>query len=1081
MSRTYERALLFACFTVFNFTLYVPAAFPYFFQNENLPLQPAQKIEFTTDEVTWMSLDVSPDGQTIVFEILGDLYTLPVTGGTAERITSGMAYDTQPTFSPDGLHIIFISDRSGSENVYMLDFGERITDKTPASPESVLHPVTRGRDMTYASPVQDPGNNYVVVSQTDRFTWIDVRHTLWMYHVDTGNGVQLIADGEPLYGLGPVFSSDGKYVYSSNDRPGSNNNFGHQIERYDLMTNTLTRMTSQPGGGIRPVVSSDNKWLVYGSRLDGQTGYHLRNLETDQDRWLAYPVQRDRQAGNWMGTSSDLMPGYAFTPDNAAIITSMNGKLFRIAIPSGDKSELPFEADVAVEIARRLHFEKQLDDGPVRVRQIRYPTLSPDGSKVAFSAVHRLYVKDLPNGQVRRIAEMNEHQFSPSWSPDGRRIVFVTWSDAGGGHVYTVGADGRYVDRISREPALYANPVWTPDGNEVVVSTRNLNSEGGLHLIRIPSIGGEPVQIAPLEGSRAHFADESDRIYMYAGQDGLISINLDGSDRRVHLKAVGRRRALGPGGPRPASDVLMSPNGDYALVRADYNIYRIQVPNIGGENTPPVSVASPGNAVVPFEKLNTLGTHFIQWGPDGNEAVWSLGSTVFRYNFEEATTTSRYAAEEILVDISIPREKGNGTLVLRGACILTMEPDAENDGIIENGAVVIEDDRIVDVGEDRSVRTPPGAREIDVTGATMLPGFIDLHSHPRLNSGFFMAEGLQRTMPWPYLANLALGVTTAREAQAGNTADLTFMDMVSIGDMTGPRVLTTGPGIFNNTDVQDLDDARNVMRRYADYYRHNTVKQYLAGDRTQRQLLSMAAREYEIIPTTEGADMKTQITQIFDGYSLEHVLPHYPLFKDVVELTARSGIFYTPTIVVDIGPRSEEFWWTRTDVHDMAIIKRFFPHDVLDRTTRRRTWNHEDDYQFKAYGQQVKKIVDAGGNVGVGSHGEMQGLSFHWEIWNIQSGGMSALEALRSATYTGADAIGLAGDLGSISAGKIADIVVLDEDPLENIQNSTSVRYVMKNGLLYDANSLDMLWPERKKLPDLYWKKDEPEGFYKEK
>ena len=1074
----HDLLLIFSCVITLSMFI-IHSAYGFYFQypvdKDPLPLKPTKNIQFTTDEVTWMSLDVSPDGEKIIFEILGDLYTLPITGGKAERISSGMAYDSQPTFSPDGLHVIFVSDREGSDNVYMLDFGETITDSSPISHESILHPVTQGRDMSYASPVQDPSTDYVIVSQTDRFTWIDVRHTLWLYHFDTGKGMQLIADGEPIYGLGPVFSSDGRYVYASNDRSDDENRFGHQIEQYDLKTNTLTRITNQPGGGIRPVVSSDNKWLVYGSRLDGQTGYRLLNLETNEDTWLAYPVQRDRQEAVWMGTSSDLMPGYSFTHDNSAIITSFEGKMYRVEIPSGAISEIPFEADINIAIAPRIHSEKQLHEGPVQVRQFRYPALSPDGSRVTFSAVHRLYVKDLPDGDLRQIAEMDEHQFNPSWSPDGRQIAFVTWSDADGGHLYTVNVNGQNVKQISQEKSFFTNPIWTPDGTEIVVSYRRLNENSGLHLVRFPAGGGDAEYIAPLEGRLAHFADQPDRIYMYAGGDGLISIALDGSDRRVHLKAFGRRRSLGPGGPRPASDIFMGPNGEYALVRADYNIYRVQLPLVGGENTPIISVTEPDNAIL--QKLNTLGTHFINWGPEGNEAIWSLGTTLFRYNFEDAQGNDQYEAKQTRIDISLPQEQGIGTIVLRGAHILTMDPGAANDGVIENGAVVIEDNRIANVGRNSSIQTPSGAHEMDVSGMTILPGFIDLHAHPRLNGGITMTEGIQSTMPWPYLANLSLGVTTMREAQAGNTGDLTYLDALATGDITGPRLLTTGPGIFNDTNVQSLDDARKVIQRYAEYYRNNTVKQYLAGDRTQRQLLSIASREYGIIPTTEGADMRLQLTQIFDGYSLEHVLPHFPVYKDVIELTAQSGIFYTPTIVVDISPRSEQYWWTRTDVHGMPKLQRFFPHDVLDRTTLQKPWYHEDDFQFKHYGKQVKVIADAGGNIGVGSHGEMQGLSFHWEIWNIQSGGMSELDALRSATYVGADAIGLARDLGSISEGKIADLIVLEKDPLEDIQNTTSVRYVMKNGLLYNADTLDMLWPVEKKLPELYWHDDLPEGL----
>ena len=136
--------------------------------SEPLPLKPSQRVEFTTDEVTWMSLDVSPDGRTIVFEVLGDLYLLPITGGKAQRITSGMALDTQPRFSPDGDRILFVSDRSGSENLWTVELGKSIDDSTEASSASGLRAVTRGKDASYASPEWSPDGKYVVASKTDQ-------------------------------------------------------------------------------------------------------------------------------------------------------------------------------------------------------------------------------------------------------------------------------------------------------------------------------------------------------------------------------------------------------------------------------------------------------------------------------------------------------------------------------------------------------------------------------------------------------------------------------------------------------------------------------------------------------------------------------------------------------------------------------------------------------------------------------------------------------------------------------------------------------------------------------------------------
>jgi len=1027
-----------------------------------LPLVGTQRVEFTTDEATWLSVDVSPAGSLLVFSILGDLYTLPIEGGTATRISSGVALDTQPRFSPDGLSIVFVSDRRGSENLWALDVGSAIDDATPESAATGLRAITRGRDASYASPEWSSDGNRVVASKTDRFTWIDVDHSVWIHNVDDGSGEQLQVRGEPVHGMGAAFGPDGS-LYVAHRRPGGGP-FAHQISRFDLETGELVEVASQPGGAIRPALSPDGRWLVYGSRHDGRTGYRLRDLTADTEQWLTYPVQHDLQENNWMGTSSDHLPGYDFTPDSSAIITSIDGKIYRVDVPSGERTLIPFEANVALDIVELVHFNERVPDGPVQLRQIRNPSLSPDGSKLAFTAVHRLFVRDLVSGRTIGLGEMQDLQAAPAWSHDGNWLAFVSWSDFEGGQLWKIRADGSSLQQLSRLPAFYTDPVWTPGDDEILVAKGPWQQRGRrMEWNRMPASGGDPVRVAAVTGSRPHFANDPDRFYTYEGAGGLVSMRLDGGDRRVEVRVFGQRPPLGPGGAQPADDVLMGPDGENALVLADYQVYRVGVPNDPPQS---ISVFEPA-AGINVEKLSRLGGEYMSWGPGGGEATWALGNTLFRYRFADAASSDAYAPEELEVEMQFPRDKPSGTLVLRGGRLLTMDPELPDDGIIENGAIVVVDNRIARVGRSADILTPPGAREVDVSGTTVLPGFIDLHAHTR------PALGIHRNVGWDYLNYLAFGVTTARNP-AESTEAQTYHDLVEIGAFIGPRLFSTGEPILNNNDIRSLDDALDVVRRYHEYYGYNTIKQYLSGDRTTRQWMSMAARQIGVTPTTEGIDMKTMITQVMDGFSLEHLLPHFPLYKDVVELMAASGSFYDATLVVGTGPRAEYYWWTRTDVHDDAKVRRFTPHDILDRATRRTDWYIDDDFYFVEHAKDLEKIVAAGGKVTVGSHGEMQGISYHWEIWNIQSGGMDELDALRAATLFGAQGIGFEQDLGSITEGKLADILVLNEDPLDDIRKTTSLRWVMKNGVLYDADTLDTVWPVERKLPRMYWQGSDP-------
>jgi hypothetical protein len=443
--------------------------------------------------------------------------------------------------------------------------------------------------------------------------------------------------------------------------------------------------------------------------------------------------------------------------------------------------------------------------------------------------------------------------------------------------------------------------------------------------------------------------------------------------------------------------------------------------------------------------------------------------------------TTAYRPAERRITVQLPRDRPKGTVVLRGGRVLTMKGHE----IIDDADVVVTDNRITAVGKTGEVEVPAGAEIVDVRGRTLLPGFVDTHYHPQ-----WLVPEIHTQQAWQYLTHLAFGVTTTRDPQTGSTDILSYQDRVETGGMLGPRIYSTGPGVFLGEGIRDADHAKTVLKRYAQYYDTKTLKMYMSGNRQQRQWIIQAAKELELMPTTEGGlDFKLDLTHVMDGYpGVEHALPIAPIYKDVVQLFKTSQTTNSPTLLVSYGgPFGENFYYTHENVHDDAKLRRFAPHESVDARSRRRGpgaggspggagWFLDEEYVFPRHAAFVKRMLADSARVGVGSHGQLQGLGYHWELWAMASGGAASHDVLRAATILGAEAIGLGKDLGSIEAGKLADILVVADDPLADLRNSVKLQYVMKNGRLYEADTLNEVWPRQRPFPTPPWQHQEPTG-----
>ena len=1052
---------------------------------EGLPLVPSRNISFETQEGTWISLDLSPDGETILFDLLGDIYSLPVAGGDATPLLTGLAFEGQPAWSPDGALIAFVSDRDGSENLWIAN--------ADGSDPKKLSAETKG---SLLSPEFSADGDYVFVSKSN---WGLRTYEIWMYHVKGGTGVQVTKakpeastpNNQRHNAVGVSASADGRYLYYAQKSGGFGYNVTFplwQIVRRDLREGTEDVVIQAQGSAIRPEVSPDGRMLVYGTRHDALTGLRIRNLETGDDRWLLYPVMRDEQESVF---TRDLLPPFAFTAEGSEIILSFDGGIRRVSLADGSYSEIPFSADVDIPVGPLLGQSQATGDGPVRARIIQSPAQSPDGESIVFSALTGLYRMDLDGGSPARLGADDMPAFQPSWSPDGRWITFVSWNNQGG-HVYRIRSNGRGgAERLTAAPGFYTDPVFTPDGEQIVALRGSNharmnqffdnNRAPAMDLIRIPADGGAATLIAHANAlGGPHFSNDPDRVFLYS-QGGLLSMRLDGTDRRNHVQVKG------PGlfsaeEPVPADNVRISPDGNWALAHVRNQLHVVAVPQFNREG-PTVDVSSPA---VPSQKLTEIGADYFDWADDGRTMTWAVGSTFYRQAFDtvdfekktkdnddggdandESVAEAEPLYESFEAVVEVPRDMPEGAVVLRGARVLTMS----DQGVVENADVVVVRNRIAAIGSSGSVDVPADAEVIDVGGKTIVPGFVDSHAH-----WFEIRRGILDTGHWAFITNVAYGVTAGLDVQTSTNDQFAYQDLIDAGQMIGLRAFSTGPGVFSNNAFESKEQAVGVLKKYRDHYGTRNIKAYLSGNRKQRQFVIQASEELGMMPTTEGAlDLKLDLNQISDGFwGTEHTLPVFPLYRDVVEFVARSGSTYTPALLVMYGgPWAEEYFFVNENPHDDEKIRRFMPHFIVDAKSQRRLWFRDEEHAFYRAAAEAAKIQRAGGLVGVGSHGQFQGLGFHWEMWALESGGMTPMEVLEAATIDGAEIIGRHDEIGSIEPGKFADLVILDANPLDDLRNTNEIGRVMQNGRLYDADTMDQVWPEEKALePFWFWDED---------
>ncbi len=1021
----------------------------------NAPQGQFESVDINVQQGSWMNITVSPDGKTLAFDLLGDIYTMPISGGKATALTNDIAWNMQPVFSPDGKTIAFTSDRDGADNIWLMN-----TDG------SEPRAVTKETFRLLNSPAWSPDGQFIVARKHFTASRSLGAGEVWQYHISGGNGVMLTERPNDQKDLGePAFSPDGKYIYfSQDDTPGKTFHYSkdsesgiYVIKRFERETGKIEEILGGAGGAIRPTPSSDGKYLAYIRRVDFQSTLFLYDLASGEHIKLYDGLDRDMQE-TW--AIHGVYPTLSWTPDNKALLFWAGGEIKRLTIASKQVATVPFEVNASKQIQTALRVTQDLDKTNVDVKMLRFVQVSPNGKQAVFSALGHLYITDLDDPKPRRLTKQNtDFEFYPEFSRDGKELVYVSWNDQSQGAVNLLNLRNGRVTKLTSEPGKYIEPTLSPDGKTVVYrkigAGRLLPRQWSINtgLYKISSRGGDSELLAR-NGHAPMFGAGNDKIYAmdFGSSPSFISIDLQKHTQQTLYTA------------KFGTEFKISPDGKYLAFADRFKVF--VTPFI--ERGKAIDISG-SDKQLPVKQLSVRAGEQISWSGDSRNLYWSLGPELYHTSinglFDSASSDDFKVENGINIGFEVPADIPRGVVAFVGGQVLSMKGDE----VIADGVVVVENNKIKAVGSRGDIAVPSNAKVFDITGKTIMPGLFDAHAHG--------SQGTQQITPqqnWQNYAGLTFGVTSIHDPSNDTREIFAASEMQQSGQIVGPRIFSTGTILYGaegagyTSHIDSLDDAKFHLERLQKAGAFS-VKSYNQPRRNQRQQVIQAARELGMMVVPEGGSlMQHNLTMIVDGHTtIEHALPAAKVYDDIKQLWQASGTAYTPTLNVAYGGIwGENYWYDKTEVWKHPRLSQYVPMDVLAPRSMRRPTAPEHHYNHFEVVKTAKQLQDVGVTANIGAHGQREGLGAHWEIWMFAQGGMSPLEALKTATINPAKTFGMDHQLGTIEPGKLADLIVIDGNPLADIRVSDKVIYTMVNGRLFDAESMNEIGlRERQRQP----------------
>ena len=1035
-----------------------------------------------------MALDVSPDGETIVFDLLGDLYVMPAEGGDGVPLTTGRAWDQSPRFSPDGQQVFFISDRAGHKNLWRASLIDQSVRQVTRLDRPIMGAINWTRDGQHLlAGIAAFGLDYqrgaeVLLHSIDPSSGAMAPIEPWAGPlINTKSGfnqrgrVRLRPRTHVYSGVG--HAADGRVFFSESvTKRNAEGSWQLRIRIYEFDTETNARIhitpEDAPYSEFKPLLSRDGNFLAYYRQYDDRrTELRILELGSRQDR-LVTGLEDAEDA--WYSTTDDQRPNYAFTPDDNALVFWHAGKIRHVGLADGVSEVVPFRVNVKREVAVRAEPAAPTIKAVEDARTIRWPSLTRDGETLIFAAAGFIWVKDVSSGDVRRLTTSDEYEFMPSISPDGSSVAYVSVSSSWKEYQRGSTVSGRLMvadigeneprELLSESRAQFLLPEWSDDGTKI--ATMRYAAADGVRRWAVGWTGaldGGFNEVLTLP-NRYVFPEGRSLYSRWVGFDRagehllfsypvtpekmvLATAELNGGGFRA--LAIG---ASDVGGIVPSPDLkqLMLTRRDGTLWLAPFALE----PEPGAIST----------LTLEASRLSEKAGYYPVWYGD-QQLSFGFGTEFYHRHLPTKKQRSHS------VNLSIKRPTSERPIVFRGARLVTLS-ERDRGGVIENGVLLVEQGRIMAVGEEDNVVAPDDAVVINAVGKTIVPGFIDTHYH---SMGGTASHNLPFAGRFGDSSAIEYGVTSAwnpgGKYDDGATA---HYDVHTAGRLLGPRWSYASQYFAAPFQLltRNYEKALATVERYKDLG-VTVIKESGISTREQQQWASAAARHHDVGIVSHLARFDQTMTRVIDGYTGgDHPYMPAPFYEDVHQLLVQTGFVWTPhpsttpsTISTSRsrssrgGPISTYYCDAVAAGKRQGTLGDTKASSFCNEVVRNENLPNFDLHRVGRVAKQAAIAAGNGASIGVSGH-DMPGRNLHMDMWALWRGGMPVEDVLRSTSLVNAEKLGLQHEIGSLEVGKVADFVVLDGNPLENIINTMSLRYTVQFGVIYDSKTAEPVDPE---------------------